>query len=52
LSGFTEGRIVVRYPSSGSIKPGTFVWLNITSAASYSLEGEQIMEKAGFEVIS
>jgi tRNA-2-methylthio-N6-dimethylallyladenosine synthase len=40
LSGITEGRIVVRFASQQPILPGTFVWLEITSAASYSVEGE------------
>ncbi|HEX2395184.1 MAG TPA: MiaB/RimO family radical SAM methylthiotransferase [Bacteroidales bacterium] len=42
LSGITEGRIVVRFPSAGPVKPGTFVWLDITSAAPYSVEGEMV----------
>jgi tRNA-2-methylthio-N6-dimethylallyladenosine synthase len=38
-SGLTEGRIVVRFPSPQPLPPGTFVWLNITDAATYSIEG-------------
>jgi tRNA-2-methylthio-N6-dimethylallyladenosine synthase len=51
LSGFTEGRIVVRFQSMESIKPGNFVWLTITSAATYSIEGELVSEKAGLQEI-
>jgi tRNA-2-methylthio-N6-dimethylallyladenosine synthase len=40
LSGMTEGRIVVRFASTEPVMPGTFVWLQITSAAAYSVEGE------------
>jgi tRNA-2-methylthio-N6-dimethylallyladenosine synthase len=40
LSGITEGRIVVRFASQQPVLPGTYIWLRITSAASYSLEGE------------
>jgi tRNA-2-methylthio-N6-dimethylallyladenosine synthase len=42
LSGITEGRIVVRFSSQQLVLPGTFVWLQITSAASYSVEGELV----------
>jgi len=42
LSGITEGRIVVRFAAERSILPGIFVWLRITSAAPYSLEGELV----------
>lgn len=52
LSGFTEGRIVVRFESNLPVKPGNFVWLCITSAASYSVEGELIAENAGLQEIS
>jgi len=42
LSGITEGRIVVRFAASQPVLPGAFVWLNITGAADYSVEGELI----------
>ncbi len=42
LSGITEGRIVVRFAASQPLLPGAFVWLNITGAADYSVEGELI----------
>jgi tRNA-2-methylthio-N6-dimethylallyladenosine synthase len=51
FSGYTEGRIVVRFASTNPVKPGTFVWLDITSAASYSIEGELVSEKAGLQEI-
>jgi tRNA-2-methylthio-N6-dimethylallyladenosine synthase len=51
LSGFTEGRIVVRFQSMESINPGNFVWLTVTSSAAYSIEGELISEKAGLQEI-
>jgi len=40
LSGFTEGRIVVRFAAPQPVQPGTFIWLTITAAAPYSVEGE------------
>jgi tRNA-2-methylthio-N6-dimethylallyladenosine synthase len=39
MSGFTEGRIVVRFAVSKPLPPGSFVWLDITGAALYSAEG-------------
>ena len=39
LSGIAEGRIVVRFEAVQGVAPGTFTWLNVTSAAAYSLEG-------------
>jgi tRNA-2-methylthio-N6-dimethylallyladenosine synthase len=42
LSGFTEGRIIVRFASTTPVSPGTFVWLDITSAAPYSVEGDLV----------
>mgnify|MGYP001398950800 CR=1 FL=1 len=42
MSGFTEGRIVVRFASSQPVLPGTFVWLTITAASTYSVEGELV----------
>lgn len=47
LSGITEGRIVVRFFSQQLVLPGTFVWLQITSAASYSVEGELVNNLVG-----
>jgi tRNA-2-methylthio-N6-dimethylallyladenosine synthase len=52
FSGFTEGRIVVRFAPSQPVKPGTFVWLNITSAASYSVEGEMVTDHAIVQEVS
>jgi len=39
MSGITEGRIVVRFSPAIPVVPGSFVWLDITIAAPYSLEG-------------
>ena len=39
MSGITEGRIVVRFSPVIPVLPGSFVWLDITGAAPYSLEG-------------
>jgi tRNA-2-methylthio-N6-dimethylallyladenosine synthase len=50
LSGITEGRIVVRFQAGETIQPGTFVWLKITSAASYSVEGELLPVNAAPEL--
>jgi tRNA-2-methylthio-N6-dimethylallyladenosine synthase len=47
LSGITEGRIVVRFASQQPIAPGSFVWLGITSSASYSIEGELVNNPIG-----
>lgn len=47
LSGITEGRIVVRFTSQQPIAPGSFVWLEITSSASYSIEGELVNNPVG-----
>ncbi len=46
FSGITEGRIVVRFATENHMAPGTFVWLNITAAASYSIEGVLVQETA------
>jgi tRNA-2-methylthio-N6-dimethylallyladenosine synthase len=46
FSGITEGRIVVRFATEGYIAPGTFIWLDITSAASYSIEGALVKDTA------
>jgi tRNA-2-methylthio-N6-dimethylallyladenosine synthase len=40
LSAITEGRIVARFASENIIAPGTFMWLTITGAAAYSIEGK------------
>jgi tRNA-2-methylthio-N6-dimethylallyladenosine synthase len=42
MSGITEGRIVVRFAQAQPVLPGTFVWLSITGAADYSVEGEPV----------
>ncbi len=47
LSGITEGRIVVRFASQQLLAPGSFLWLKITSAASYSVEGELVNNPVG-----
>jgi tRNA-2-methylthio-N6-dimethylallyladenosine synthase len=39
LSGFTEGHIVVRFAVPQQMLPGTFVWIEVTAAAPYSIEG-------------
>ncbi len=50
LSGMTEGRIVVRFASTEALIPGSFVWLDITSAAAYSVEGKMISSEVGMQV--
>ncbi len=50
LSGITEGRIVVRFASQQPVAPGSFVWLEITSAASYSVEGLLVNNPIGIPV--
>jgi len=40
LSGKTEGRIIVRFPSVNSSLVGTFVQVRVSSAAALSVEGE------------
>ena len=42
MSGITEGRIVVRFASGTEVLPGSFVWLDVTGAASYSVEGKLV----------
>jgi len=42
LSGQTEGKITVRFPSDDSSLIGQFVDVNITSASNFSAEGELI----------
>lgn len=49
-SGITEGRIVVRFASSEPVSQGTFVWLDITSAANYSVEGNLVNENVGLQM--
>ena len=40
LNGKTEGRIIVRFPSTDSSLVGTFVPVRISSAAALSVQGE------------
>jgi tRNA-2-methylthio-N6-dimethylallyladenosine synthase len=40
LSGKTEGRVIVRFPSTDTALVGTFVKVRISSAAALSVEGE------------
>ncbi|MCF8234404.1 MAG: tRNA (N6-isopentenyl adenosine(37)-C2)-methylthiotransferase MiaB [Bacteroidales bacterium] len=42
LSGYTEGRIVMRLPSSDESLIGNFVLIKVTSATPYSIEGELV----------
>lgn len=44
LSGITEGRIVVRFAAGREVLPGDFVWMEVTGAAPYSLEGNLVAE--------
>jgi len=44
MSGITEGRIVVRFQAVDPVPAGSFVWLDITGAAPYSLEGDMVRE--------
>jgi tRNA-2-methylthio-N6-dimethylallyladenosine synthase len=46
LSGYTEGRIVVRFPSADHSLIGTFVYIEVTSASSYAIEGELVDHSA------
>ena len=39
LSGYTEGKIIVRFPSKSSNLIGKFVDINIKSSAEFSVEG-------------
>ena len=39
LSGYTEGKIIIRFPSDNQDLIGKFVDINITSAADFSVEG-------------
>ncbi len=52
FSGITEGRIVVRFASVNHVAPGTFIWLDITSAAPYSIEGTLVKETATAQPVS
>jgi len=52
VSGITEGRIVVRFASRHPVSPGTFILLEITSAAPYSLEGEPVNKLIGVPELS
>jgi tRNA-2-methylthio-N6-dimethylallyladenosine synthase len=51
-SGFTEGRIVVRFASEHLVVTGTYVWLTVTSAASYSVEGELFSTEVSTQKLS
>lgn len=42
LSGLTEGKLIVRFPSTNEDLTGKFVQVKIISAAEFSLEGELI----------
>jgi len=46
MSGLTEGRIVVRFASEVAVLPGSFVWLQITGAAAYSIEGNLVNQES------
>jgi len=46
MSGLTEGRIVVRFSSEEPVLPGSFVWLQITGAAPYSVEGSLVSQQS------
>lgn len=46
LSGLTEGRIVVRFAAEEAVLPGSFVWLQITGAAPYSVEGDLVRRES------
>jgi len=46
MSGLTEGRIVVRFASEEAVLPGSFVWLDITGAAPYSVEGNVVSQES------
>ena len=48
LSGYTEGRIVVRFLSSDLSLIGTFAALLVTSSAPYAIEGELIGQPSFF----
>jgi tRNA-2-methylthio-N6-dimethylallyladenosine synthase len=42
LSGYTEGRIVVRFASDDQSMIGTYTYMRVVSASSYAIEGELI----------
>ena len=46
MSGLTEGRIVVRFAAEEAVLPGSFVWLEITGAAPYSVEGNLVSQES------
>ncbi len=52
LSGLTEGRITVRFPSEDDSLVGTFVDVKITSASDFSVEGEQLTIEAETPVLT
>jgi tRNA-2-methylthio-N6-dimethylallyladenosine synthase len=45
LSGYTEGKIIIRFPSNSSNLIGQFVDITVTSAAEFSVEGTLISVK-------
>lgn len=45
LAGLTEGRIVVRFLSNDQVATGNFIWLKITDATAFSIEGILSNEK-------
>jgi tRNA-2-methylthio-N6-dimethylallyladenosine synthase len=42
LSGYTEGRLVARFPSTDVSLIGTFATIHVTAASPYAIEGELI----------
>ncbi len=46
MSGLTEGRIVVRFAAEETVLPGGFVWLQVTGAAPYSIEGDLVSQES------
>jgi tRNA-2-methylthio-N6-dimethylallyladenosine synthase len=46
LSGYSEGRIVVRFPSTDPSLIGTFAEIQVTSASPYAIEGELMVHPA------
>jgi len=44
MSGITEGRIIVRFFTPSPVPPGKFIWLEVTGAAPYSIEGNLITD--------
>ena len=50
LSGLTEGKIVLRFPSEDLSLVGTFTDISIRSATAFSVEGEKILETAMLDI--